>query len=464
MSNELQDKVSELAAELEVVGVAAGILVDEQEQYGFSGVTSVPNPLPVEEGTLFQIGSTTKTFTAAALLRLVDQGRVELEAPVRTYVPEFHTKQPEVGERVTVLQLLNHTAGWDGDFFADTGNGDDALERYVGRMADLDQLTPLGEQVSYNNASLSLAGRVIEKVCGTTYEHAVHDLLLAPLGLDNTWFFPTDVITRRFAVGHTCHQDGRVTVARPWAVPRSAAPAGGLSANVADQLAWARFHLGDGTAPDGTRLLPATLLRRMQEPTADMRGSDLGDYVGLSWLLRDLDGTRLVEHGGGTNGQLSAFTMAPEHGFALVSMTNSGPNGIRFNHDLLEWALEHHLGLRDHLPEPLAVGAEQLAAFAGEYETIAVTGTVTVEQGGLKLVGRPKPGVVEIMGGEEGGSGSKIPLALVAGAGDPFVVSDGPGKGTRGYFTRDAQGVVNGMHFAGRLATRTSESSGRSEA
>ena len=303
MSNELQDELNRLVAGLGVTGVAAGVLIDGQENYAFSGVTNVENPLSVDENTLFQVGSTTKTFTATALLRLVDQGLVDLDAPVRGYVPEFRTKQPEVSERVTVLQLLNHTAGWDGDLFADTGEGDDSLARYVELMADLEQVTPLGGPVSYNNASLSLAGRVIEKVTGTTYEQAVRDLLLTPLGLANSWFLPAEVMTRRFAVGHTSSKDGRVVVARPWAVPRSAAPAGRLVANAVDQLAWARFHLGDGTAPDGTRLLPPELLRRMHEPTVDMRGSTLGDYVGISWLLRDLGEVRLVGHGGSTNGQ-----------------------------------------------------------------------------------------------------------------------------------------------------------------
>jgi CubicO group peptidase (beta-lactamase class C family) len=454
VSSELQDKLDGLAAELGVTGVTAGVLVEGQERYAFSGVTSVENPLPVDEGTLFQVGSITKTFTGTALVRLLDQGLVDLEAPVRSYVPEFRTKQPEVGERVTVLQLLNHTAGWDGDLFADTGNGDDSLARYVELMADLDQVTPLDGPVSYNNASVSLAGRVIEKVAGTTYEQAVRDLLLTPLGLDNTWFFPADVMTRRFAVGHACHEDGRVTLNRPWTVPRSAAPAGGLSANAADQLGWARFHLGDGTAPDGARLLPAALLRRMQEPTVDMRGSAHGDYVGLGWMLRDLGGSRLVGHGGATNGQYSNFTMVPERGFALISMTNSGPNGPRLNDDLTEWALQHYLELQDVSPEPLVVGDDALAVLAGEYHTIAVVLAVTVEQGRLMVAMRPKAGMAEVLGEHEDDE-TKTPLALVTGEGDRFVVSDGPVKGMRGYFTRNARGAVAGIHLGGRLHPRT---------
>jgi CubicO group peptidase (beta-lactamase class C family) len=97
VSNELQNKLNGLAAELGVTGAAAGVLLDGQERFAFSGVTSVANPLPVDGGTLFQVGSVTKTFTATALLRLVDQGLVDLDAPVRSYVPEFLYIHLDVG-------------------------------------------------------------------------------------------------------------------------------------------------------------------------------------------------------------------------------------------------------------------------------------------------------------------------------------------------------------------------------
>jgi len=453
VTDDLQGKLTELTDELGVTGVAAGVWLDGQESYAFSGVTSVENPLPVDERTLFQFGSTAKTFTATAIMGLVEQGRVDLDASVRRYIPELRTKQPDVAERVTVLQLLNHTAGWDGDFFANTGNGDDALATYVARIAELEQVTPLGESVSYNNASLAVAGRVIEKVTGTTLEQAMKDLVLSPLGLEDTWIFPGDIMTRRFAVGHTRHDDGTVTVNRPWALPRSVTAAGGMSAIAADQIAWARFHLSGGTARDGSRVLSEELVRRMQQPTADMRGSALGDYVGISWLLRDVDGARLVGHGGTTNGQYSDFTMVPERNFALISMTNSGPNGSELNDRLTTWALERYLGIHDESPEPLVVGDDALAVYAGRYETIAAICLVTVEQGRLVVTTRPKPSMVAALGEREDDE-TRTPVALIAGERDPFVISEGPGKGLRGYFARDAEGNIDGMHFGGRLASR----------
>src|SRR5688572_29955073 len=191
--NELQEFLTATATELGVPGATAGVLVDGKEITAFHGVTSVENPLDVDDTTLFQFGSTGKTFTATAIMRLVEQGKLDLDEKVRTYVPELRLKDEDAARDVTVLQLLNHTAGWEGDSLHDTGDGDDCLEKFVEHMATLQQVTKLGETVSYNNASLSLAGHVIARVTGTTYEQAIKDLLLDPLGLDMTFFKPNDL-------------------------------------------------------------------------------------------------------------------------------------------------------------------------------------------------------------------------------------------------------------------------------
>lgn len=453
---ELQDVVEELARELEVPGVSAGVVHGADEHHAFVGVTSTEHPLPVDETTLFQFGSTGKTYTATALMRLVEQGTVDLDAPVRTYVPELRLKDEAVAEKVTVLQLLNHTAGWEGDLMEDFGNGDDALARYVDRMATIEQVTPLGATVSYNNASLSLAGRVIEKVAGTTYEKAVAELVLEPLGLSSTWTFPTDVMTRRFAVGHNRQEDGTITVARPWALPRSATPAGGWTSNAADQLAWARFHLGDGRAADGTRVLSEESVRRMQQPTAEMPGSALGDAVGISWLLGEVAGVKTVSHGGTTNGQHSEFRMVPDHGFALISMTNCGPNGPELNEKLWAWALDRYLGITK--PEPVAVRLPdaELAAYAGTFETIAAVIELTPQDGRLSAQITVKPAMAAVLReqGEEVPEQPPIPLAIIEGQPDRYVVDEGPAKGMTGYFQRAADGSVEAVHLGGRLATR----------
>ena len=459
---ELRSWVSEAAERLKVPGVAAGVYLGGEEHYAFHGVTSIENPLPVDEDTLFQFGSTGKTFTATAIMRLVEDGRVDLDAPVRTYVPELKLKDESVAEKVTVLHLLNHTAGWSGDLFTDTGEGDDALAKYVDAMAELEQITPLGESVSYNNASLSLAGRIIEKVTGKTFEQAIKELLLAPLGLDHTFFSPNEIMTHRFAVGHIQQPDESLAVARPWRFSRGMNPAGGLSANAADQIAWARFHLGDGTARDGTRILSQESMKRMQEPTVENPGSAIGDGVGISWLLSEVEGVRLVSHGGSTIGQYSAFVIVPERDFAFISMTNSGPGGSQLNDELERWVFQAYLGIEKKDPEPISLEEEELAPYVGIYETVAATADFSPEDGGLVINVKIKPEAAEQLK-QQGESMDQtqppIPIKLLPGEGDKYVVTGGPAKGMKGYFVRGESGEIESVHVGGRIATRTAPAS-----
>src|SRR5690349_24344474 len=173
-------------AELGVPGVAIGGLDGGKEQREAFGVTSIDNPLPVTSSTRFQTGSITKTFTGTAVMLLVEQGLLDLDTPVREYVPELSLADPATSSGVTLRHLLSHTGGWVGDYFDDTGWGDDAAARYVAGMAALPQLTPLGELWSYNNAGFVLAGHAIERVTGSPYEDVVHELILAPLGMTET--------------------------------------------------------------------------------------------------------------------------------------------------------------------------------------------------------------------------------------------------------------------------------------
>jgi CubicO group peptidase (beta-lactamase class C family) len=459
---QLQAAVTEAAERLAVPGVAVGVYSGGAEHYAVHGVTSVENPLPVDAGTLFQFGSTGKTYTATAIMILAERGLVELDAPVRRYVPELRLKDEETARKVTVLQLLNHTAGWAGDLLDNTGSGDDALAKYVELMAGLEQVTPLGSTVSYNNASLSLAGRVIEKVTGNTFEQAMKELLFEPLGLSHSFFFPTDVMTRRFVVGHSQHPDGHIAVARPWALPRGGSPAGGITSDIRDQIRWARFSLGDGCAADGTRVLSADRLRSMQQATAESPGNAVGDAVGISWWLRDVGGVRMVSHGGNTIGQDSGFDLVPERNFGFATLTNCSPNGGQFNEDIRRWVLENYLGVVESTPDPITLSESELLRYAGRYETLAATADIAVRDGGLLVKVEIKPEVLAQLheAGEEEPDQPPIPLGLLPGPGDRYVVTDGPAKGMKGYFARSDDGEVTAVHLGGRLATRVAAGQG----
>ncbi len=364
------DEVQVCMQRYAVPGVCVGVYHEGQEQIAGFGVTSVENPLPVTPGTLFQVGSITKTFTTTALLRLVEMGRLELDKPVRIYLPDLRLFDESVAARVTLRHLLTHTAGWLGDYFNDFGPGDDALAKIVASLVDLPQLTPLGEVWSYNNAAFYVAGRLIEIVTGEPYETALQELVLDPLGLGNSYFFADDVITHRFVVGHEVAVDGgkrTPLVARPWPIGRAGNSIGGLVSTVGDLFRYARFHMGDGTLPAGQgaiRLLKPGTLALMQ--TVQFPAGGRGN-IGLSWFIAEAGGETVISHGGATNGQEADLRIVPSRDFAVAVLTNSDDGGM-LNPRVCKAALKAYLGLEYPPAAPLDLPAEYLTPYTGLYE------------------------------------------------------------------------------------------------
>ncbi len=430
-----------------IPGVAAGVLLDGREMYACYGVTSVDNPLPVDRDTLFGLGSVSKTFTATAVMRLVAEGKVELGAQVRRYVPELELSDERAAEQVTVLNLLNHTSGLDWGLVLDTGEGDDALARYVAGLAGLKLIAPPGTRTSYSQGAYNLAGRIVEKVTGQTFEQAAASLAAGPVGLSHSFYLHEEVMTRRFAVGHNRAGDGTLQIARLRRRPRGDNPGGGLASSVADQIRWARFHLGDGRAGSGERVLPAEVLHGMQQPTAKLRGSNLGHAVGICWFLREVDGVPAIGHGGSTNGQFAELLMVPERDFAVVSLSNAGPDGIPCNQAIVRWALQTYLGLTDRDPQPLPYDQARAREITGSYQTEAMTLTVTTDGPALRLEVRMKP--------EARAAYKEMPpdyppadIGLLPGDADEYIITSGGLKGQQGFFTRTQSGQVTGVDLA----------------
>ena len=245
--SELDEKVKAAMQDYGIPGVALGLLHQGIGYIRGYGVTNVDDPQPVDGDTLFRIGSTTKTFTGTAVMRLADQGKLDLDATVQTYLPDFATSDPSVAPRVTLRQLLNHSPGWLGEYYEDTGSGDDALAKYVAGIARLPQLTPLGEVFAYNNAAIALAGRLIEVATGSPYEEAMQELVLDPLGLSHTRFSSEEIPDAKVADPHDIVDGEPVLDTSLWEIPRSLHPTGGLISSVRDQLRYAAFHLSGAT-------------------------------------------------------------------------------------------------------------------------------------------------------------------------------------------------------------------------
>src|SRR3954454_19662715 len=122
---ELAPVVTEAMERLGVPGAAVGILYDGVEYTAGVGITNINHPLPVDSDTLFQIASISKTFTATTTMRLVEQGKLDLDTPLKTYLPGLKLSDPEVTEKATLRHVFTHRGGWTGDFFGDFGRGDD---------------------------------------------------------------------------------------------------------------------------------------------------------------------------------------------------------------------------------------------------------------------------------------------------------------------------------------------------
>ena len=428
-----------------VPGVAIGILDEGRVTTRAFGVTNVDHPLPVTDDTLFQIGSISKTFTGTAMMRRVEQGKVELTAPLRRYLPEFRVKDPDASARATVQDTLTHMGGWEGDFFADPSSGDDALQRQVEGMATLEQTGKPGEMWGYNNAGFYAAGRVIEVITGQPFEKALKASVLDPLGLEAAYFFPADVMTRRFVVGHA---GAKPRVIGPWPVPRAANAAGGITTNVATMLKYAAFHMGDGTSATGERVLSAATLQRMRTTAAPKAGSDLS--MGLTWHLGKAGDFEFAEHGGGTNGQISHLRLIPSRRFALAIVTNSGA-GSNLNAVVLRAVMEAYFGVPNVLPERITVASGDLAEFAGTYRRQFADVVITADGDALKFETRPKmPG----LDGRVPPAGPPQRLGFYAK--DKLLRLDGPGKGTpAGEFVRGADGKVAWLRMS-RIMRRVS--------
>ena len=427
------------------------MLVDGKEIYACHGVTSMENPLPVDKDTLFILGSVTKTYTATALMRLVADGLVELDAPVRRYVPEFRLADEGTASEITVLNLLNHTSGLDWGLILDTGEGEDALAIYVAKMAELKQISPPGVRASYSQAGFNLVGRIIEKVTGLSYEQAIASLLFEPLSMSHSFFNRDDIMTRRFAVGHNSGDNGKLSVARLWRRWRGDNPGGGIVSSVEDQLRWARFHLGDGCTDNGVRILPTELLHHMKKPTVALKGSTLGDNIGICWFLRDVGGVRTVGHGGSANGQFAELLTVPERNFAIVAVSNASPNGIPFNQAVVRFALETYLGVKDRDPEPLPYDEKRALEIVGRYEIDAQMLTIRTDGTSLTLEVDIKPEIRVAADKELPPGYPPADMGLLPGDKEEYIITSGGLKGQRGFFTRDKSGVVVGVDIAGRM-------------
>lgn len=448
----LDEHFARIVAERGVPGASVAVLTEGQVLTAAGGVLSRATGVEATTGAVFQIGSITKLWTSALVMQLVDEGLVELDAPLRTYLPGFRVGDEAAAAAITTRQLLCHVAGFEGDIFTDTGRGEDAIEKYLASIHDIPQLFPPGEVFSYNNTGFVVLGRLVEVLRGKPFDEVLAERLVAPLGLTHVAPSPYEAILHRAAVGHVPGQDGEPVAAPTWALARSNAPAGAMLAMTPrDLLAFVAMHLADGTAPDGSAVLRPGTVAAMWQPQVKLpRLTGMGTAWGLGWEIEEHDGHTVVGHDGGTIGQAAFLRVAPEHGVAIALLTNGGDVFGVFT-DVLAHLLEELTGVT--LPgrpvPPAAPRTIDPAPYLGRYADTIYDITVSQDADGAIWLDRvPKDIIAEI--GEK-----PMRTRLVAFEGDSLISLE-PTRGIHPVFAfigRDDAGLAKYIHY-GRVVAR----------
>lgn len=428
--------VADKMKELGVPGAALGVSYQERRMTRGFGVTSVVNPLPVTDDTLFPIASISKTFTATVMMQLVDQGKIDLDAPVRQYLPDFAVQDKDAARKATIRTLLTHVAGWDGDPPADTGEGDDALARFVAAQKNAEQVAPINTIYSYNNTSFAIAGRVIEVATGKTFEQAVKDMLLDPLSLKHSVYSASDVVNFRFAAGHGGSRTAPVPI--PWVWPRYMRPAGGLVSSVNDVLRYGEFHLSDGAvAPNGIRLLSGAAMKTMQTPQTVKHGSE--EEVAISWMIATEHGVRHLSHGGRAFGAWTWLTLVPTERLAIAVFGNSN-SAERLTREVTQEALRVYANIPIQTPRRIALTQTAIAEYVGRYVSPSADLLITAIDNGLAMQYIPKRGFPK-PAPTVGQPGPAVSYAFYD-RDRLFVTDDGPQKGNLATFIRQPDGRI----------------------
>jgi CubicO group peptidase (beta-lactamase class C family) len=446
----MQSALDNLARRHGVPGAALAVLDGDLVVPMATGVTSQSTGVPVTPGTLFQIGSITKIYTTTLLLQLADEGLLDLDQPVTSYLPDFAVADQAARDQITPRHLVTHTSGIVGDYFADHGPGDDCIERYVACLKDFDPVHPPGLMYSYCNAGFTVAGRVIERLTGGPFEEAFDSRLRKPLGLAGTTLLPGEMLTFRYAVGHVRRPgDGPLEpVPTAFMLPKSSIAAGSrTSATAADVLRFLRMHLDGGTGPDGTRVLSAENVRRMQQPGAAFPSTP-GTRVGLGWGTTSWGGERVLHHNGGTVGQLAFLYALPDRPFAICLLTNSD-TGNRLWRDLARWLFRRAAGVE--MPSPPGPAAPppdlDLGRYTGTYERLSHR--FEVARDGSELI-------ATLTMSSSRGDGEQVERLVLRPVDETtFVTVIDEYPQVVAFLEPDDKGRPGYLHFGGRAAPRT---------
>ena len=306
-----------------IPGVAVVITQGNEIIYskGF-GVASLRNPSPVTPHTVFDLASCSKSFTALAVMLLKEDGLIDLDRPVRDYLPAFQVADPEAAEKITVRQLLNHTSGLPGAFSEPSAfySGPQAMERLVTTMPKVRLDRESGSSFEYSDLNYCLLGALIEKVSRVSFEEYVEQRIFLPLGMKYTTLYPDEASSLERADGHQL-MFGRV-VTRNILVYRSAAPAGWVMSCAEDMGRWLLLYLNEGRSGN-RQVVSAEAIREMLTPGVFFTLDREAVGYGMGWFTGTINGLHAVWHGGDTPNFTAMMIMIPDQKLGIATLVNS---------------------------------------------------------------------------------------------------------------------------------------------
>ncbi|MFE0019718.1 serine hydrolase domain-containing protein [Amycolatopsis sp. NPDC059021] len=378
-------RVAETAAnELGIVGAQVAFAIGDEFAECPVGIENVATGRAVTRDTLFQIGSTTKVFTAALVMQLADAGLVDIDTPVAEYVPGFRLGDDRATASVTPRQLMSMTSGIDNGPYTDTGRGDDSVRTSVGLVADLPVIAQPGRTFGYTNASTNVSGLIVETLTGSTWDEALRERLLEPAGLRHAASLPENQLYHPVAVGHVRTDDG-VEHAKPWIFGRGYGPAGSsLACSAGDLVRFGQVFLRGGLAANGTRVLSEHAVAEMQTQQVDVPAKVLADGWCLGPYTKIWDGVRIFGHSGTTPCGSSTLLWAPGLDAAVAVTVNVANRGYHFADRVFDHVFGEVLGV-EKPSRPAKVPGDPVdpAPYLGEYESADTRYRVSAENGVL---------------------------------------------------------------------------------
>lgn len=388
-ARDLEQTLQRSIAEHGVPGASFAMLDGDVIVEAAAGLLNTKTRVEATPDSSFQIGSITKPMTASLVMQLADAGKLELDEPVRKWLPSFTVLDAKAAEAVTPRQLLCHTSGIEGDLWLNEGGGDDSLQQLLNRGVLLPSLFSPGETMSYCNFGYAVLGRLIEVASHRTWDGAMHEGLAAPLGFEHAFTRPEHAIKFRCAVGHVTDPSGNAptrVVEEPYLSLGNKAAGATQTMSARDVVKFARLHIERGMC-NGAPLIDAKSVDAMHAPHVQLPAHMEHDAHawGLGFSLMSWSGLSVIGHDGGTCGQYSFMRIVPSKRVAVVLLTNGGRAG-RVYRDMMERVCAESLGVPlPRVPDATADAPRELGNYVGRYESMSGGAELRMAAGGLEV-------------------------------------------------------------------------------